>query len=93
MLIDILDPNRKVDPSYLFYEVTTKNNEIVMGAIAEETPASITVKQPQGDRASILRTNIKAMKAGTQSLMPDGLESAINPQDMADLLDYIMNAR
>lgn len=93
VLIDILDPNRKVDPSYLFYEITTQKGEIVMGAIADETPSSITVKQPQGDRTAILRTNIKAMKAGTQSLMPDGLESAINPQDMADLLEYIMQAR
>lgn len=90
ILIDILDPNRKVDPSYLFYEIITQKGEVVMGAVVGETPASITVKQPQGDQTVIPRSEVKSMNANAQSLMPEGLEAAITPQAMADLLEYVM---
>lgn len=92
ILIDILDPNRKVDPTYLFYEIITRKGDVVMGAVVNENPASITVRQPQGDQTVIMRTDLKSMKANSQSLMPEGLEAAITPQDLADLLEYVLRS-
>jgi hypothetical protein len=37
----------------------------------------------------VTRNNIVAMKSLGQSMMPEGLESAITRQQMADLLEYI----
>ena len=37
----------------------------------------------------ILRTDIEAIRATGLSLMPDGLEGAISPQAMADLIAYL----
>ncbi len=37
----------------------------------------------------ILRSNIAKSEAGTKSLMPDGLESILNPQQLADVLAWI----
>lgn len=91
ILIDILDPNRKVDPTYLFYEIVTRKGDVVMGAVVDETPASITIRQPQGDQTVLMRAELKSMKANAQSLMPEGLEAAISVQDMADLLEYVLH--
>lgn len=90
ILIAIFDPNRKVDPTFLFYEVATNSGEVVMGAIANETPTAITMKQPHGEQMQIMKTNIKKMTAHKESMMPEGLEASLKAQDVADLLEYVV---
>jgi len=41
-----------------------------------------------GERA-ILRNTIESLRATNVSLMPEGLETAIKPDDMADLLAFM----
>jgi putative heme-binding domain-containing protein len=50
------------------------------------------VRQPYGKEDVILRSNIKSMKSQKQSLMPEGLEAGLKPQDFANLLEYISTA-
>ena len=38
------------------------------------------------------RTNIQYLQAQPWSLMPEGLENGLTPQDMADLLEYVVAA-
>jgi hypothetical protein len=40
----------------------------------------------------VSRQNIKKMQSQGQSLMPEGLEAGLGPQDLADLLDWIETA-
>ena len=37
----------------------------------------------------LLRSDIVEMKASSLSLMPEGLEQSMNPQDLADLIGFI----
>ena len=56
--------------------------------IAEETVNSITLKLG-GTTEVILRSNIAKTEASTKSLMPEGLESLLNPQQLADLIAWL----
>ena len=92
IMVDILDPNRKIDPEFLFYQIKTKAGDL-LGAVADETPTSITVKQAWGSRTVVPRSEIVRMQSIGQSMMPDGLENAVSKQDMADLLEYLVGVR
>src|SRR6266699_2338228 len=92
MLVNILDPNREVAPNYLAFEVETKDGESAVGVIASETTSSLTLRQAFGKETVILRSDMKSRRSLGQSLMPEGLEQGLTPQDVANLLEYIVTA-
>jgi putative membrane-bound dehydrogenase-like protein len=92
MLVNILDPNRELLPQFRAYEVETKDDESLLGLIANETAASVTVRQAYGRETVVPRAGIARMRSQGQSLMPEGLEQGLTPQAMADLLEFIATA-
>ncbi len=90
LLLNILDPNREVAASYIAYEIELKDGSTVAGMIAEENAGSIKVKRIGAPEETILRQNIATITSAAVSLMPEGLEAAIPPQDMADLLAFLV---
>jgi putative heme-binding domain-containing protein len=64
----------------------------LLGIIANETTSSITVRQAYGKEDVVLRSNMQGMTSQGQSLMPEGLEQGLTPQDFANLLEYISTA-
>ena len=92
MLLNILDPNREVAPQFQAFEVELKDGDSLIGLVANETATSVTVRQAYGKEDVVLRSSIKQLKNQNQSLMPEGLEAGLKPQDFADLLEYISAA-
>ena len=92
LLTNILDPNREVRPEFVAYVVETKDDESYIGLVVNETSSSVTVRQAYGKETVIPRANIAKMRSQGQSVMPEGLEDNLKPQDLADLLDYISTA-
>jgi putative heme-binding domain-containing protein len=70
--------------------VTTEGRTIV-GLIAEETPNNLTIRQADGTAVPIPRNEIDQIESTGISYMPEGLESQIDHQAMADLLAYLMS--
>ena len=91
LLTSLLDPNREVNSIYLSYLVETKDGESVVGIIGDESAASVTLRQANGIEAPVFRANILSMQSQGQSLMPEGLESGLSQQGMADLLEFILS--
>ncbi len=89
LLEAILDPNAIIEPRFVNYMVETDDDRSLTGLIASESVASLTLLQAQGVKESIQRGDIREIRASTLSLMPDGLETAIPPQAMADLIAYL----
>jgi putative membrane-bound dehydrogenase-like protein len=89
LLTDLLDPSREVDPRYLNYVVTTKQGRTLTGLIAAETASSVTLRR--GDKAedTLLRGQIEDIQATAKSLMPEGLETQMSRQEIADLIAYL----
>ncbi|MCA8987139.1 MAG: c-type cytochrome [Planctomycetaceae bacterium] len=89
LLYDILDPNRKLEPQYTAYSITTLDGRVYSGLMVSETEAAIVLRQAEGKEQSIARSEIDEMVASGRSLMPEGFEKTINPQQMADLMTYL----
>ncbi|HEY6167642.1 MAG TPA: c-type cytochrome, partial [Verrucomicrobiae bacterium] len=89
LLEAIFDPNRAVESRYLSYTAVTKAGREVSGIITAETPNSLTLKLPGGAEETVLRSDLQSLTGSGLSLMPEGLESALKPQDVADLIAFI----
>jgi putative heme-binding domain-containing protein len=60
-----------------------------VGIIANETTSNLTMRQAFGKETVIMRSEMKSRRGLGQSLMPEGLEQGLTPQDVANLLEYI----
>jgi putative heme-binding domain-containing protein len=89
LLVNILDPNREVAPNYVSYSVETKSGESLTGLMVVETANSVSLHGPNGVETLVLRSQIGRLQSSGRSLMPEGLEAGLTPQDMADLIDYL----
>ena len=92
LMIDILDPNAAVDGKFVNYLVETKDGRTLSGIIESESSGAITLLQPNAIRDSIPRLEIKQMRSTGLSLMPEGLEAGLAPQDLADLIEFVRAA-
>jgi putative membrane-bound dehydrogenase-like protein len=92
ILVDVLDPSSTIVAGYRAYTVIARDGKVYTGVLAAETATSVTLRRENGQQDVVLRKDIDDMAASSKSLMPDGLEKLINPQDMADLLGYLREA-
>ncbi|HSH94513.1 MAG TPA: PVC-type heme-binding CxxCH protein, partial [Roseimicrobium sp.] len=90
LLVAILDPNQAVDAAYTPYTLETKDGRELTGIIVSETPASISLRLPGGTESAVVRSEIRKLSGGRLSLMPEGLESVLPPEAMADLVAYLL---
>ena len=88
LLTSILNPSYAIEPRFVNYILTTNDGRIRNGVLLNETPGAITLRSLDGD-TTILRKNIKEMKASQMSLMPGAFEMMIDKQGMADLIAYL----
>ncbi len=93
LLNSILDPSAIIEPGFMAYHGTLKSGEQLYGVIATETSASLTLKMAGNVTKSVLRSDVASLKSAGISLMPEGLEAALTPQTLADLIAYLKVAR
>ena len=89
ILIHVLDPSREVSPQFLDYAVRLTDGRVLTGLIADETDAGLTLRRAEKQEEAILRSEIDEITSSGKSLMPDGLEQKIKPEEMADLIAYL----
>jgi putative heme-binding domain-containing protein len=93
ILTNILDPNRAIDNNYFRFIALTADDQVIEGMIAEETSDSIVLRGQNNVRNTLKRADLQELKATGVSLMPEGLESQIDHQAMADLISFVKNWR
>ena len=89
LLTAILDPSQAVEPRYRAWTITLKSGDVLEGIVSAETGNNIVLRLAGGVELAVLRSAIAAMAPSKLSLMPTGFESALKPQDLADLLRWL----
>ncbi len=87
LLGQIVDPNREVDPSFWQWNITTRKKETLVGVIARENDASLTLRGPAGD-VEIRKEDIANRENTRRSLMPEGFE-ALGAEALRDILSFL----
>lgn len=89
LLVDVLDPSRQVSSDFLGYIVATKDGKVVTGLVTAETSGSVTIRREGGAEETIPRDQIEEFQPTGKSLMPEGLEQKLTPQQIADVLEFL----
>ena len=89
ILYHIIIPEAEIAPNFVSYECELKDGRTLSGLLASESSGSITLRMAQGVEEVVSRAQISRLTASRLSLMPQELEKAMTPQELADLLAYL----
>jgi putative membrane-bound dehydrogenase-like protein len=92
LLSKIIDPNHVQNSKGANYLVQTSDGETLTGFIASQNTRSVTLCQANGAERVVPRFRIQSIRNLGISAMPEGLETGLKLQDMADLLEYVTAA-
>ncbi len=90
LLKNIADPNASINPDAVGYTVTLKDGTAVVGTRLGETEAELQIAQPGGAVAKLKKADIARTEPMTISLMPGGLDTALSPEELRDLMTYLL---
>lgn len=89
LLTAILDPDKEVAAQYAVFNINTKQGETLTGLITEDSATGLTLLGPGGQTRTLARADVAGSNSSGRSLMPEGLEAGLSPQDLANLLTFI----
>ncbi|MCI0539250.1 MAG: hypothetical protein L0Z50_28930 [Verrucomicrobiales bacterium] len=68
----------------------SRDGEAVTGTRTGETDETLSLAQPGGQTAKLKKQDIATTEAMTISLMPSGLDKALTPEELRDLMTYLL---
>jgi len=89
LLVDIVDPNREVDPSFAAFDFTMKNGDVFQGIISRENAQNVLVRDAAGDH-ELNKADIASRKELGRSLMPEGFEG-LGPDMLRNILAFLQS--
>ncbi|HEY7119558.1 MAG TPA: PVC-type heme-binding CxxCH protein [Tepidisphaeraceae bacterium] len=89
LLTAILDPDRTVEPRYLAYSAALNDGSAFTGLLTAESAAGVTLKTLDDADHVLPRASLKSLASTNHSLMPQGFETTLTPQDVADLVGFV----
>lgn len=89
LLSNVFDPSLVIGAAYQAVNVTTTNGRTLTGLVAEDSPQRVVLKTQGGKQEVIPRGDIAEMEVSRLSLMPEGVEKQLKPQEIADLFAFL----
>jgi putative heme-binding domain-containing protein len=90
ILEDVIDPNRNVDSAFRTTLFTLKDDDVVSGLFRREEGAQLVYADTTGKEITIPKDNVKERRQGELSLMPEGLADGLTPEELNDLLAFLL---
>lgn len=92
-LVAILDPSRSVDTKYQRLLLRTTSDENVSGLVLRETQGTLEIMTTDGRVQQIARATVEEEKKSAMSLMPDGFEKVLSPQQVSDIVRFLRSQK
>ena len=89
MVIAILDPSRSVEGNFKLYRVNTTDERTILGILGAQTGTSVEVIDAEAKRHALAKSDVVSMRETDKSLMPEGFEKVMKPQELTDLLEFL----
>ncbi len=93
VMTHILSPNLSIAAGFELWIMETLQDDSFQGIIVQETPTAITLSMGGVEQRTINRQDIRTLQSLDISGMPAGWEHAIDEQQMADLLTFLLDGR
>ncbi|MFO0863482.1 MAG: c-type cytochrome [Gemmataceae bacterium] len=89
LLIHIMDPSRSVEGNFRLYQLVLEDGRTLQGMLASETKTSLELIDAQAKKHVIQRADVEQITATNKSLMPEGFEKQMKPEEVGDLLEFL----
>ena len=94
LLENIVEPSKVISDQYGSETITKKDGSVVIGREGGESETSIAVMTNPFAPNSLIeipKSEIKSREPLALSMMPPGLINTLNPDELADLVAYLMS--
>ena len=85
----ILNPSAVIAAGYEPWLIETKDGEMYSGFIVSNSD-TVTLKEPSGSTRAIPAKHIATRQQQKLSLMPDNISLGLTPQELVDLMEYLL---
>jgi putative membrane-bound dehydrogenase-like protein len=89
MLISIIDPSAEIREGYQNFMLKTKDGRILSGFLSDNDAQIVALRGLDGQDVRVPRSNIAALKAMPQSIMPEGLLDGLGDQELRDFFAFL----
>lgn len=91
VLRDIKEPNASINPDFVAYNVSWRDEELT-GFIRAQDETGLRIVGADGKERAVPRAEIKELRASSVSIMPTGLLNGLSDGDERDLLTFLLHA-
>ena len=89
MLLSIVNPSAEIREGYQYYLVQTTDDRVLSGFFVDRDNQVTVLRGLEGENITLRASEIKAIKATGQSLMPTGLLDGLSDQQLRDFFAYL----
>jgi len=89
LIESVLYPSKQILDGYQQTIVRLKDGDAQSGVVKGETDTEVTLYDPAAQKIVIKKTDIASREHSKLSLMPEGLQTSIKPEEFADLVAYL----
>jgi putative membrane-bound dehydrogenase-like protein len=87
----ILEPSRSIAPSFDSVTIALKDGRVSSGIRLPGSETAITFADQDGQKHTIPIADVAALRPQPLSLMPEGLEKRVTPDEFVDLVAYLVS--
>ncbi len=89
LISNVFDPSLVIGSAYQAQTVVTTEGRVVTGLLVENSPQRVILKV-QGDKQEVIpRDEVEEQKTSPLSLMPEGLEKQLQPEELLNLFAWL----
>lgn len=93
LLESIVFPSASIVRQYEPYTLLTTSGRVYNGLVVRETADTVYVQQQVGEPISVPRDEIEELSPSTVSIMPKGLEQALTPKQLSDIVAWLLTLK
>jgi len=90
ILQNVIDPSASVPKTYQVTTLQLHDGRVLTGTISRETAATITIRSVAGEE-TVDRAGVEKIVRSRQSIMPEGLFDILTPDEVRDLVAYLVS--
>ncbi|MCA9172006.1 MAG: c-type cytochrome, partial [Planctomycetales bacterium] len=90
LLSNVFDPNLVIGADYQARTLTTQDGRSLSGLLVEDSPERVVLKLQGGKQEVVARADVDELIVSPLSLMPEGWEKQLPPQEVVDLISFLV---
>ena len=86
---DIHTPNSAINPDFVAYSLALKDGRVLQGTLRSEGD-TLVVSDTASKQTKVSRGEVETTAPSPVSIMPEGLDTALGPEKLRDLLTFLL---